>query len=59
MFLHSSNRRLIKLSLAFLIIGFVLQPLFADPNSNDKERNQIPEKYKWNLKDLYATHDEW
>ena len=59
MFSHSSNRRLIKLSLIFLIIGLVYQPIFANPNSDDKDRGQIPEKYKWNLKDLFATHDEW
>jgi oligoendopeptidase F len=45
--------------LVFFIIGLIYLPINANPNSNDKERDQIPEKYKWNLKDLYATHDEW
>jgi len=59
MFSHSWNRRFTKLSLFFLIIGLIYQPIIANPISNDEERGQIPEKYKWNLKDLYATHDEW
>ncbi|MFC1550184.1 oligoendopeptidase F [Candidatus Neomarinimicrobiota bacterium] len=57
MFSHSLIQRLTKLCLTILFIGLIFQSVNA--NQNDKERNQIPEKYKWNLGDLFTSQEDW
>jgi len=46
--------RLIKI----MLIVFVLI-LIVTARDTEITRDQIPEKYKWNLKDLYESNDQW
>ncbi len=40
---------------------FLLALLFSveSMNSEERDRSRVPEKYKWNLKDLYPSDDAW
>ena len=41
----------------FLTTGFTADTKLDDPKT--KDRDKIPEKYKWNLSDLYSSTEAW
>jgi oligoendopeptidase F len=41
----------------FLATGFTADTKLDDPNTRDREK--IPEDYKWNLSDLYSSKEAW
>ena len=56
MFSNTKSYFSLKIIFPFLLI-FPLQLLIA--GNVEKSRDQIPEKYKWNLNDLYSSLDKW
>jgi oligoendopeptidase F len=44
-----------------LCAGFIMvfSTLFTLNSYSQKSRNEIPEKYKWNLSDIYKSDEEW
>lgn len=44
-----------RLPLLLLGILLALQPMIGQ----ERDRSKVPEKYKWNLKDLYPTDEAW
>ncbi len=52
-----SMNKLLKIALPFVGIAFCSHSL--ESYAQERDRSKIPDKYKWNLADLYATDDEW
>lgn len=48
---------MMRLKTYLILVFTVLFMVSSFPQT--KERNQIPEKYKWNLNDLYTSIDSW
>ena len=46
---------IILLFIIAIMIGII--PVYS--GSNEKDRTNVDEKYKWNLKDIYPTINEW
>ena len=44
--------------LKYLIISFLLIPFFAI-SAQTLDRKDVPEKYKWNLQDVYKSANDW
>lgn len=43
----------------FLAVVLTLMFIFSATTAADRDRTKIPEKYKWNLTDLYSSDDAW
>ena len=44
---------------ALLGLGFAATAAVLAPLAQERTRDQIPETYRWNLSDLFASDDEW
>ena len=42
-----------------IAVAVALAALSLQGVAQDRERAQIPDRYKWNLADIYPTHDAW
>jgi oligoendopeptidase F len=52
--MHLSTRRAL-----WLILSFATAFVFAHSEDISRDRAKIPDKYKWNLSDIYASDDAW
>jgi len=53
------SRSLIRFGTFAVILVFLMNILPAFGQADDKDRANIDEKYKWNLEDIYPSHDAW
>jgi len=53
----SSKKLYFLIIIIVLALSLSIQLSYAQATGND--RSEIPEKYKWNLNDLYPTLDDW
>jgi len=42
-----------------LLIAAALSALTLSGVAQERDRSKVPDKYKWNLADLYATDADW
>ncbi|NUM63293.1 MAG: hypothetical protein HUU44_14340, partial [Ignavibacteriaceae bacterium] len=43
-------------SLSFILFSFII---ISNVSAQSPERKEVPDKYKWNLSDIYPTNDAW